>query len=170
MITPNIRYYARLERCKGATKTPKFTIVEEAGYYAPMESLKGKDGRISMFLQNKRKERYDIPALWLQAKGSLNFTGLHSYFIDGKISGFAYGYPLNKEDYSSKKKKNPFYEYRKDGFLFLIHDDKTGVVPAFIELIVLEDAKPLIAAYCKQLLMGGFDEALALLRKQAKRV
>ena len=170
MITPNPRYYAKLERCKGAIKTPKFTIIEEAGYYAPMESLKGQDGRISMYLQNQRKKRDDIPELWLQAKGSLNFTGLHSFFIDGKMSGFAYGYPSDKKTYSSKKKNNPFYEYKDDGFLFLIHDDNTGVVPAFIELIVLEDAKLLIAAYRKQLLMGGFDEALNLLRKQARRV
>lgn len=170
MITPNIRYYARLERCKEGIKTPKYTIVAEAGYYAPMESLKGKDGHISMYLQNQRKERDDIPAIWLQAKSSLNFTGLKSYFVDGKISGYAYGYPLDERTYSKKAIKNPFYEYRNDGFLFLIKDDKTGVVPASIELIVLEDAKVLIAAYCKQLLMGGFDEALKMLREQAKPV
>lgn len=29
----------------------------------------------------------------LQAKNSLNFTGLKDYFVDGKLSGFAYGYP-----------------------------------------------------------------------------
>ena len=80
MITPNIRYYAKIERCQGAFKTPNYTIIEEAGYYAPMESLKGKDGRISMYLQNQRKGRDDIPAMWLQAKNILNFTGLKSYF------------------------------------------------------------------------------------------
>lgn len=170
MITPNIRYYAKLERCKGVYKTPKYTIVEEAGYYAPMESLKGKDGRVSMYLQNQRKERNDIPAMWLQAKNSLNFTGLKSYFIDGKISSFAYGEPFYKETYSKKNQANPFYEYREDGYLFILNDDKTGVVPASIELIVLEDAKVLIAAYCKQLLMGGFDDPLRLLREQAKPV
>lgn len=170
MITPNIRYYARLELCKGGIKTPKYTITAEAGYFEPMESLKGKDGRISMYLQNRRKDRADIPPIWLQAKNSLNFTGLHNYFIDGKISGFAYGFPLDEETYSSKKKKNQFYEYKEDGFLFLIHDNNTGIVPAYIELIVLEDAKVLIAAYCKQLLMGGFDESLKLLREQAKNV
>lgn len=170
MITPNIRYYARLELCKEGIKTPKYRIVAEAGYYAPMECLKGKDGRVSMYLQNQRKERDDIPAMWLQAKKSLNFTGLKSYFIDGKISGFAYGYPNDKKIYSKKAIPNPFYEYKEDGFLFLIRDDKTGIVPASIELIVLEGAKVLIAAYCKQLVMGGFDEALSLLRGQAKPV
>lgn len=167
MITPNIHYYAKMERCVGAYKTPKYTIVAEAGYYAPMDNLRGKDGHISMYLQNQRKEKDGIPAMWLQAKNSLNFTGLKSYFIDGKISGFAYGYPHGGKTYSKRATPNPFYEYKEDGFLFLLHDDKTSVVPSSIELIVLENARVLIAAYCKQMLMGGFDEALKLLRSQA---
>lgn len=170
MITPNIRYYAKLERCNGRIKTLKYRIMVESGYYAPMEKLKGKDGYISMYLQSQRNERNDIPAMWLQAKNSLNFTGLKSYFTDGKISGFAYGYPHDEKTYSKKTIPNPFFDYRNDGFLFIINDDITGVAPSNIELIVLEDAKPLIAAYCKQLLMGGFDEALKLLRGQAKPV
>ena len=40
--------------------------------------------------------------------------------------------------------------------------------PTFIELIVLDGAKVLIPSYCKQLIMGGFDEAINQLRKQAK--
>ena len=69
------------------------------------------------------------------------------------------------------KKPNPFYEYKEDGFLFIIHpDDKdpNNLIPVSIELIVLEGAKVLISAYCKQLEMGGFDEALEQLRKQAQ--
>ena len=42
--------------------------------------------------------------------------------------------------------------------------------PTFIELIVLDSAKVLIPSYCKQLMMGGFDEALKSLREQAKLV
>lgn len=76
--------------------------------------------------------------------------------------------------YSSKKIENPFYEYRNDGFLFIIHQDKKAVTaekqirPTFIELIVLDGAKVLIPSYCKQLIMGGFDDAINQLRKQAK--
>lgn len=167
MRTPNIRYYARMERCKETFKTPKYRIVEFTGNYEPMESLKGKDGFISMYLQPQRKEREDIPAMWLQAKNSFNFTGLKWFFIDGKISGFAYGEPLEKETYSKREIPNPFYKFRNDGFLFLIHNDEKESVPAFIELLVLEGAKPLIAQHCKQLQMGGFDEALNRERKQA---
>lgn len=173
MNTPNIRYYAKMvNTTQNGKKTPKFTIVEQAGYYPPMEDLKGRDGEISVNLMEKLKEGDNVPSMRLQAKNSLNFTGLKEYFIDGKLSGYAYGYPLDKPTYSKDERPNPFYGYKEDGFLFLIEQDEsdpTNIVPTSIELIVLEGAKVLISAYCKQLVMGGFDEALQALREQAKR-
>ena len=173
MTTPNIRYYARfVNTTQNGKKTPKFTIIEQAGYYPPMELLKGRDEQISMNLMEKLKEGENVPSMRLQAKNSLNFTGLKEYFVDGKLSGFAYGYPLDKSTYSKDEKKNPFFEYREDGFLFLIKQDEkepNNQVPTCIELVVLEGAKVLISAYCKQLLMGGFDDALQALRKQARK-
>lgn len=172
MNTPNIRYYAKLvNTTQNGKKTPKFTLIMQAGYYPPMEQLKGRDGQISMYLMEKLKEGENVPSMRLQAIKSLNFTGLKEYFVDGKLSGFAYGYPLDKPTYSKDGKQNPFYDYKEDGFLFIIHTDdkdKNNIVPVSIELIVLEGAKVLISAYCKQLVMGGFDDALEALRKQAQ--
>lgn len=169
--TPSIRYYAKLKySTEEGKKTPKYTITEWAGYYPPMEKLKGRDERISLNLMDKRKEGMNIPSIRLQAKGSLNFTGLKEYFADGKLSGFAYGYPDSRETYSSKKKPNPFFEYKDDGFLFVVHQnpkDPSSIIPIQIELIVLEKARVLIPAYLKQLMMGGFDKELAQLREQA---
>lgn len=173
MNTPNIRYYAKLvNTTQNGKKTPKFTLIMQAGYYPPMEQLKGRDGQISMYLMEKLKEGENVPSMRLQAIKSLNFTGLKEYFVDGKLSGFAYGYPLDKPTYSKDSKQNPFVEYKEDGFLFLIHQDEQAPenqIPTSIELVVLEGAKVLISAYCKQLLMGGFDEALEALRKQAQK-
>lgn len=173
MSTPNIRYYAMMvNTTQKGKKTPKYTITAQAGYYPPMEEIKGRDGLVSMNLMEKLKEGDNVPSMRLQAKNSLNFTGLKEYFIDGKLSGFAYGYPLEKETYSKDNKRNPFFEYRADGFLFIVHQDEKAPdnqVPTAIELIVLEGAKVLISAYCKQLVMGGFDEALAALREQAQK-
>ena len=54
MNTPNIRYYALLvNTTQKGKKTPKFTISAQAGYYPPMEQLKGRDGQISMNLMVK---------------------------------------------------------------------------------------------------------------------
>lgn len=174
MNTPNIRYYAKMvNTTQKDKKTPKFTILAQAGYYPPMEQLKGRDGLVSMNLMEKLKEGENVPSMRLQAKNSLNFTGLKEYFVDGKLSGFAYGYPLDKPTYSEKEKNNPFFEYKEDGFLFVIQSDESdteSLTPVVIELIVLEGAKVLISAYCKQLLMGGFDEVLQSLREQAQAV
>ena len=174
MITPNILYYARLEFDTTSKKTPKYVVTVQAGYYPPMEAIRGKNGKVSMYLMEKLKESTNIPAIRLQAKGCLNFTGLKDYFVNGKLSGFAYGYPLADKTYSTKKKNNPFFEYKDDGFLFIIHQDSKAITetekirPSSIELIVLDSAKVLISSYCKQLMMGGFDEMLNSLRKQAK--
>lgn len=173
MNTPNVRYYAKMvNTTQKGKKTPKYTITAQAGYYPPMELLRGRDGQISMNLMEKLKEGDDVPSMRLQAKNSLNFTGLKDYFQDGKLSGFAYGYPLDKPTYSKDEKPNPFFDYKQDGFLFLIEQDEkdpTNLTPTSIELVVLEGAKVLISAYCKQLVMGGFDEALQALREQAQK-
>ena len=176
MTMPTIRYYARMEYCKYNGKTPKFVITGQAGYYPPMEELKGRDGRVSMYLlpsKDSGSKKDNAPAMRLQAKDSLNFTGLKEYFENGRLSGFAYGYPDDRETYGKKKKRNPFIEYKGDGFLFIVHQDGTAatekerITPCCIELVVLAGCKVVISAYCKQLKMGGFDEALAALRKQA---
>lgn len=171
MNTPSILYYARMVySTTNGKKTPKYTIVSQAGFYPPMEQLKGRDGKISFNLMEKLKEGNSVPSMRLQGKNSLNFTGLKDWFIDGKLSGYAYGYPLEKPTYSSNEKPNPFYEYKDDGYLFIVEADKNdqnNIIPTAIELMVLQDAKVLISAYCKQLIMGGFDEALDMLRKQS---
>lgn len=174
MISPNIRYYARLDFDATSKKTPKYTIIAQAGYYPPMEALTGKNGKISMYLLEKLKEGVNVPSMRLQAKSSLNFTGLKDYFVDGKLSGFAYGYPLADKTYSSKQTPNPFYEFKEDGFLFIVHQNPAArteadkIRPTYIELIVLDGAKVLISSYCKQLIMGGFNNVLEALREQAK--
>lgn len=175
MNSPNIRYYAKMiYSTQQGKSTPKYTISEAAGYYPPMEQLLGRDGKISFnLLHQEREDNSSTPPMKLQAKNSLNFTGLKDFWIEGKMSGFAYGYPFSKPTYSSKNKPNPFYNYKDDGFLFLMQADRQNPknpTPIAIELIVIENGKPLIAAYCKQMTMGGFDEVLALLRQQSQRV
>ena len=169
--------YAKLERVINPNKettSPRYDITALSGYYEPMEQLKNTKGQIAMYLMSKLKGGEQVPAMRLQAKNSLNFTGLKDYFTDDKISGFAYGYPMADKVYSKKELTNPFYEYRNDGFLFIVHCEEhtkgKAITPTTIELIVLEDAKVLIASYTKQLLMGGFDEAIKLLREHAKPI
>ena len=170
MNIPPITYYAvfELNTPKG-NKTPKYTIVSSSGYYPPMHKLKGRDGQISMYLMEKLKEGLSVPAMRLQAKGGLNFTGLKDYFEDGKISGYAYGNPYERETFGKEEKANPFFKHKDDCFLFQMHDatDSEGkqIVKSF-ELIVLSGRKSFGAAFCKALQQGCFDEALRGVREQ----
>lgn len=169
--TPKIIYYAKLvNSTESGKKTQKYTIIGEAGYYPPMEQLRGRDNKISMNLMEKLKDDINVPSMRLQAKNSLNFTGLKNYFIDGELSGVAYGYPDDKPTYSGKNKPNPFYDYREDGYLFLIHQDDNNpqsLIPVSIELLVLEGAKAIVPIYCKKLFEGGFNDELINQRKLA---
>ncbi len=176
MVQPEIIYYARLTFCNGSKKTPKYVITAEAGYYPPMDALRGRDGRVSVYLMSKRETqtKSNIPAMALQAKNSLNLTGLKDYFVNGALSGFAYGYPYDKPTYSARARANPFFECREDGFLFVVHQNNEAStpearqLPSEFEMIVLQGGKCLISAYCKALMNGGFDDRLAELRKQIK--
>lgn len=180
MILPDILYYAKMEYNANGKKTPKYTIVKEWGYFTPMEKIKGKDGLVSMYLmesQGHGSNKANAPAMKLQAKNSINFTGLKEYFNeDGTLSCYSYGYPSKDATYGKDKKENPFFNYKDNGYLFIIHQDKTAstaaerIRPAYIELLVLDGAAPLIASYRKMLMMGGFDDKLECLRKQAKSV
>ena len=170
---PNIRYYACMKNNTGTGKTPKYVITAQAGYYPPMDEIVGKDGKISMYLQaNERSggsKKSNAPAMKLQAKNSLNFTGLKDYFVDGRLSGYAYGYPFDKTTYSKDNKPNRYIDFKNDGFLFKIHQDETdkeNPIPTKIEMLVIARGKAVIASYCKMLVEGGFDDVLNELRQQ----
>ena len=174
MIQPTIKFYGRLDYNKKSGKSPKYTLVRAWGNYLPMNELRGRDSMVSMYLLPKREgQSSNCPQMHLQAKGSLNLSGLKDYFINGKLSGFAFGFPPSTPTYSSKNKPNPFYLCRDDGFLFLVHQDKEAPTPAeqqrpdYIEMIVLQGARVLIGSYCKQLSAGGFDEILNVLRRDS---
>lgn len=171
MNRPDILYYARMvNTTTPEMKSTRYTITEQTGFYPPMEALIGKGGKISMYLMEKLKEGLHVPSVRLQAKNSLNLTGLKDYYDNGKLSGFAYGYPFDEETYSKKKRPNPFYKYSQDGFLFIIHQGKSNnAIPTSIEMLVLKDSKVVIGGYCKQLALGGFDAELRMLREQAAK-
>lgn len=168
MTMPSIKYYARFEDVTGNGKTPKYQIVHEAGYYPEMETMKGRDGKISVYLipsKDSGSNKDNAPAMKLQGKNSLNFTGLKDYFVDGgKLSGVAYGYPFDKPTYGKAGKPNPFYECKDDCFLFVVHHTKEDLRPSGFEMLVIEKGKVLAPIYCKSLLMGGFEDVLSKLR------
>lgn len=175
MIQPTIKFYGRLDYNPMSGKSAKYTLTCIWGDYPPLDGLKGRDSMVSMYLLPKCEgQSSNCPQMHLQAKGSLNLSGLKDYFINGKLSGFAFGFPPSTPTYSSKAKPNPFYpSYTEDGFLFLVHQDKEAPTsveqqrPDYIELLVLDGCKILVGSYCQQLMLGGFDEILKALRRDS---
>lgn len=172
-MIPSIKYYAKFGYDQKSGKTPKYTMEKAAGYLPEFDALKGKNGKVNLYLMSKREgQSIDAPAMSLQAvKNGLNLTGLKDYYLDGKISGIAYGYPPQEPTFSAKAKANPLYSCKNDGYLFIFEfsEKREGeaIIPISFELIVIDGGKVLISAYAKMLQMGGFDEALTALREQA---
>lgn len=46
MKIPYIRYYAGMIFDTNSKKIPKYIITKEAGYYEPMEQIKGRNGLV----------------------------------------------------------------------------------------------------------------------------
>lgn len=160
-MTPITRYYCRLVDTTGGNKWPKYSVSDAAGYYPPMESLRGKDGRISMYLLPAKESgvtKANAPAVRLQAAGNLNFTGLHGDIVNGRLRGYAYGYANGAETYGGKKpRRNPFCKYRNDAYLFLVHWLDGASRPSSIEMAVLAGARSMAAAHCNSLKAGSLD-------------
>lgn len=170
MSLSNVRYYAKMVLV-GGTKTPKYVVVSQWGCYPPMETLRGRDGKISMFLMEKRLgQPSNTPPMRLQAARSYNFTGLKDFYKNGDLSNYAYGTPLREDTYKCNGKvvANPFKDYKNDAYLFCLEKgDTADLTPKSIELIVLGGARTLVPSYCKRFADGLYNEQLECLRKEA---
>lgn len=162
-MSGKITYYALFEDVTEG-KTAKYTITHQAGEYKPLEKLADDTGKVSVFLLPSRDSgcRRNAPLLRLQARGSLNVTGLKGLF-----GGCAYGYPMGAATYGKEKRPNPFCGCGDDGFLFLLHQNQGEERPHSIEIMVLRGKRRLIATYCGMLRAGDFCQALERLREMA---
>jgi len=178
MRMPQIAFYCKCYfTAKSITgkelKTPKYVLKAYAGYYPAMNKLKGENDEIAFFLKSRRGDKSTEPPMHLQAKDSLRFTGLKDYYINGKISGYAYGEPSDEPTYGKKEKKtNPFFNNRNDGYLFKFSNEMATAyngaeVPESFELLIIDGGRVLASSYCKMLQMGGFNDVLNDLRRQA---
>lgn len=171
-------YYALFEYDRESGKTPVYVRTKAFGCYLPLSRLKcargHNKGKVILYLLPKGENQpNNAPSMKLQAVKSINFTGLKDCFT---LSGCAYGYPNGEKTYSSKKMPNPFYENRNDGYLFLFHtqEDVSGngvgnkVIPGSFELLIFDNAKPIIASYCQQMKLGQFNALLSECRNRAR--
>jgi hypothetical protein len=184
MILPTISAYLRLEQLpeyknvtrKGVAeprKQPRFDLRAYAGYWEALDKLKNFKGQLFFNLiptdkNEYRKQDGTTPEYYLQctpAKSkSINFSGIRFQYADGKETAYAAGEPSDRQTLKGGV-VNPMYDQRNDAFLFIFSNDMQT-----LEVLVIENGRLLIDAYRKQLSLGGFDEVLATLRKQAKEI
>ena len=99
-------------------------------------------------------------AEWSLTGNGLNFSSI--YIDDLDCPEIGYGYP-NPNRILSNGNPNPLFEFRNDGYLFLINKDYTE-----IELLIIPDGRNLISSYYQKMIDGGFDDEVRQLRQEAK--
>lgn len=98
-------------------------------------------------------------AEWSLTGNNLNFSSIFIEDID--CPEFGYGYPNGNRKLSNGN-LNPLFEFRNDGYLFIINNDYSE-----IEVIVIKDGRNLINSYYQKLIDGGFDDELKSIREKA---
>jgi len=93
-------------------------------------------------------------------KSTINFSSI--YIEDTDCPEIGYGYP-NANRLLGNGSPNPLFEFRNDGYLFLINRDYTE-----IEVLIIPDGRNLIGSYYQKMIDGGFDDEVKELRAKAK--
>lgn len=97
---------------------------------------------------------------WSLTGNGINFSSI--YIDDLDFPEIGYGYP-NAKRLLCNGSENPLFEFRNDGYLFLINKDYSE-----IELLVIPDGRNLISSYYQKMIDGGFDDEIRQLRIEAK--
>ena len=148
-------------KIKIGAKTPRFDCTFHCGSYPMLDGLKSKRGMLFLYLLASRKRNNITPETYLQCD-NINISGLFYYFRNGQITNYCSGYPSNKKLLATNR-INPFWEVRNDGFLFIVSKDLQR-----IEMFIIQDAKPMIDVYLRQLAEGVLTNRIESLRTQSK--
>jgi len=144
-------------------KTPTYIAVAQAGYFKPLQAIRNAKNEIIMYYQrNDKCNKNSTAETRLQCKGSINFSSI--YFKNLKIGeiNIGCGEPPAME-YFKNRKRNPFFESKEDGYLFLIAPDLQT-----IEILIVPNSRHYIEGIAKKLADGKFDDALNQMRDTAK--
>jgi hypothetical protein len=99
-------------------------------------------------------------AEWSLTGNGLNLSSI--YIDDLDCPEIGYGYP-NANRLLNNGSQNPLFEFRNDGYLFLINREYSE-----IELLIIPDGRNLISSYYQKMIDGGFDDEVRHLRQKAK--
>ena len=133
------------------------------GGYKGLEPFKNSKGQL-FFYKTPARDIVEANSKriseWSLTNSSLNFSSI--YIEDFDFPEYGYGYP-NANRLLSNRNANPLFNYRNDGYLFIVNADYS-----VIELLIIPDGRNLISGYSQKLIDGGFDDELKRLRNEAK--
>lgn len=147
--------------------TPKYNLVSVAGYWGGLDKLKTAKNEVYLYKVSRDSNpnlSMDAPEYSLQVRpkgvGKINLTGLRLEMLEDSETTFASGEPLQRANY--KNLPNPLFEFKMDGFLFIIPKGWE-----YFEMLVLEGQQPMIDAHRRRLALGAYDEQLKAVRASA---
>lgn len=99
-------------------------------------------------------------AEWSLTNNSQNLSSIYIEDID--YPQFGYGYP-NAKRLLSNGEENPLFNFRNDGYLFILSKDYSE-----IEILIIQDGRNLISSYYQLLIDGALDNEINELRNEVK--
>jgi hypothetical protein len=181
----NLNYYLKIAvlpsdvRARNGINTEtncRYDGISQTGDYPPFELIKNHKGMLFFNLCNSDgtinssdKRRADT---WLQCTGGKygNLSSIYTLELGTDII-IAYGNPSDKQYFkpttqflkdgtiNQKQKPNHFFNYKNDGFVFLIKNDWSE-----IEIIVISNGKNIIQSVAKKVADKEFEDELTALR------
>ena len=161
--------YLKLERRQTAkkdgseSKTPRYVVIAQAGYFRPLDAIKSANDEIVMYLLRTEKSGNKSGVKTrLQCKGSVNFSSIYLNDLKNNETLIGHGEPPQAKELKSGK-LNPFFDNRQDGYIFVISPDM-----ATIEILIMPQGRQLIAGYAAKLADGFLNAEMHELRKAAR--
>jgi hypothetical protein len=145
------------------SKTPRYVVTAQAGYFKPLQSITNAKGEIVMHSQRNEKCNPNSKAeTRLQCRGSVNFSSVYLENLKIGETLIGYGEPPQAKELKGGK-TNPFFDNRADGYLFVISPSLNT-----IEILIIPNGRQLIKGYAKMLADGQLNGPLNELRNLAK--
>lgn len=162
--------YYRLEQLSDEVKSAngirskaRLDCTAHSGNYTGLTNFVNAKGQLFFYLTPARdiinSDSRRI-ADWSLTNNSQNLSSIYIEDMDSPNIGFGY---CNANRLLSNGQKNPMFQFRNDGYLFLVNPDYT-----VIELLVISNGRNLISLHYQKFIDGGYDGEVRQLREQAE--
>lgn len=158
----------RVNKIKVGARIPRLDCVSMAGFYDGLKPLFSSKGQLKFYLVETRglinSNDHRRAGYFLMGECSINFSSIFLQDFETGDRCFGYGEPnINKT--LKNGESNPMLPFCEDAYLFITNPKFTE-----IEILIISKGRYLIQGYTKQLASGAFDEALDVMREQAKPI